>query len=377
MITPTQIKEKVLSTASHGYDIDETNAFIDEIQQAFSAVYDENKELYRKMDILAAKIEEYRTEEESIKDTLLTAQKVASQVRREAKEKADNLLAESAQTVQKTVLEAKEKAEKIISEARDYSAELTKKKTDAANEIAREAKENAEKEINAAKADASALLTEAKNIAENLLKTAKEEKEYYDNLTASLKTDSESFKKQLVSLYNSQLETLNQMVVPSSEIEDKGFEEKITEAEKNIIAASEKIEEIENSDSQSSEMQNDASPETESTEQETDEITESEKEAEDESNENDQEISSDEEVKEDSADDSDDFEYELEEISGDESRKIDAGDMDVNEAVEDFSKDAQSGKSELNPETEKNDGSDEKGIPEEEHLPFESFFNVK
>ena len=72
MITPSQIKEKVLSTASHGYDIDETNAFLQQIEESFSAIYDENKELYRKMEILASKIEEYRAEEDSIKDTLLT-----------------------------------------------------------------------------------------------------------------------------------------------------------------------------------------------------------------------------------------------------------------------------------------------------------------
>lgn len=48
MITPAQIREKVLSKAQYGYDIDETNAFIREIEESFTAIYDENKELYRK-----------------------------------------------------------------------------------------------------------------------------------------------------------------------------------------------------------------------------------------------------------------------------------------------------------------------------------------
>lgn len=128
MITPSQIKEKVLSTASHGYDIDETNEFLQQIEESFSAIYDENKELYRKMEILAAKIEEYRAEEDSIKDTLLTAQKAASKVEKEAQEKSEKLLADSANTVQNTVMEAKAKAEKIISEAREYAADITKEK---------------------------------------------------------------------------------------------------------------------------------------------------------------------------------------------------------------------------------------------------------
>lgn len=55
MITPAQIREKLLSKAQYGYDIDETNAFIKEIEESFTAIYDENKELYRKMEILAKK----------------------------------------------------------------------------------------------------------------------------------------------------------------------------------------------------------------------------------------------------------------------------------------------------------------------------------
>ena len=37
MITPAQIREKVLSKAQYGYDIDETNAFIREIEESFTA----------------------------------------------------------------------------------------------------------------------------------------------------------------------------------------------------------------------------------------------------------------------------------------------------------------------------------------------------
>ena len=41
MITPNQIKEKQLQldTATHGYDIDKTNAFINEIADSYAAIY--------------------------------------------------------------------------------------------------------------------------------------------------------------------------------------------------------------------------------------------------------------------------------------------------------------------------------------------------
>ena len=75
MITPSQIREKNLSTVqSGGYDKEEVNALLAQIVESYQAVYDENKELYRKMEILAGKIEEYRSEEDSIKTALITAQ---------------------------------------------------------------------------------------------------------------------------------------------------------------------------------------------------------------------------------------------------------------------------------------------------------------
>lgn len=212
MITPSQIKEKTLSTSSHGYDIDETNAFIDEISQSYEAVYEENKELYRKMEILAAKIEEYRAEEDSIKDTLLTAQKAANKVQTEAKDKADTLLAESAQTVQRTVLEAKEKAEKIISEAREFAAGLTKEKTEEADAIVNDAQAKADETLSTAKSSAAALLQEVKTKAQELIEKSNREKEYNENLVSKLKEESTAFKASLVALYNAQLEKLQQMM---------------------------------------------------------------------------------------------------------------------------------------------------------------------
>ncbi len=365
MITPSQIKEKVLSTASHGYDIDETNAFLQQIEESFTAIYDENKELYRKMEILASKIEEYRAEEDSIKDTLLTAQKAASKVEKEAKEKSEKLLADSAQTVQNTVLDAKEKAEKIVSEAREYAAQITKEKTDAAQSIISEAQEKAEKELNDAKADAAALLTEAKSISQELLSKSKEEKEYYDHLTDTLKSEAQSFKDRLVSLYETQLEKLGEMMESPVQSDNNEFESKVDEAEKSIESVSAKIEEMEQ-DMQEEEKETEISENEERSEESAEEIagtTEEEPDAEEESGSN-----------------ADDVEYELEEISDDDP----AEETDVKDAIDAFSQDSDeqenaAGVPEINeePEMELPHSEEVHEQQEEEHLPFEDFFHIK
>lgn len=367
MITPSQIKDKVLSTASHGYDIDETNEFLQQIEESFSAIYDENKELYRKMEVLASKIEEYRSEEDSIKDTLLTAQKAASKVEKEAKEKSEKLLSESAKTVQNTVMDAKAKAEKIISEAREYASQITKEKADAAQSILNEAHEKADKELADAKADAAALLTESKNISQELLSKSQNEKVYYDNLTNNLKKEAESFKEKLVSLYEAQLEKLTEMMESPVTADNAQIDEKIDENQQNIETVSAKIDEMEQNIAQSSK---------DSTPDEPQEDNESDKqEATPSSETENQEDASDKEAEK--PQDDFDVEYELEEISkADEQPQEEPEEADVHEAINAFSQDPEDGgAAEISeePEMEQSENDEEK----EQHLPFEDFFHIK
>lgn len=233
MITPNQIKEKqqMLDTATHGYDIDKTNAFINEITDSYAAVYAENKELQRKMEILANKIVEYREEEDSIKEAIITAQKTATEISKKAKDKAESLKSETEETAKKTVENAKAEAEKLISEARDYVANLTKEKTAAANEIAAEAEKKAGSILSNAKNAVQDMFKQTKNLSDDLIVKAKKEKEYHEELVSKLKEESDSFKANLISLYEAQLEKVKNMMDPSAEIAKTLASEKLTEVE--------------------------------------------------------------------------------------------------------------------------------------------------
>lgn len=217
MITPSQIREKKISTVeSGGYNKDEVNELLLDVIESYEAVYAENKELYRKMEILANRIEEYRADEDSIKSALINAQKMATQVVNEAKESAEKKISESAASAQQTVLDAKEKADKIIGEARDYVANLTQEKEKAAGEIMSEAEKKANAAISGAKLVAQNAIDEAKTISRDIIAKAKAEKEYNQNITAKLKEESKSFKASLVSLYETQLQKLKDIVEQDS-----------------------------------------------------------------------------------------------------------------------------------------------------------------
>ena len=198
MITPSQIRQKKISTVEGGgYDRNEVNELLLEVIESYEAVYAENKELYRKMEILANRIEEYRADEDTIKNAFITAQKTADKLMNETKQKA--------------VVDAKEKADKIISSARDYVANLTNEKEKAAGEIVDEAEKKANEALSGAKIVAQDVLEKAKTLSQELISKAKAEKEAQKELVEKLNAQSKTFKENLISLYEQQLEVVKNM----------------------------------------------------------------------------------------------------------------------------------------------------------------------
>ncbi|MDD6727754.1 MAG: DivIVA domain-containing protein [Eubacteriales bacterium] len=264
MITPSQIREKKISTVeAGGYDRGEVNELLLEVIESYEAIYAENKELYRKMEILANRIEEYRADEDSIKTALITAQKMASKVESEAKEKAEKTISDSTASAQQTVLDAKAKADKIIGEARDYVADLTKEKEQAAAEIVASAEKKSNDAIASAKVVAQDVLSQAKALSKEIIDKAKAEKVYHENIVTKLKQESESFKESLVTLYESQLERLRELSeMPVSEAEE---EENINKLEDELNTLISNIDEVTGGEVQESEPEEtvDAEPEAE------------------------------------------------------------------------------------------------------------------
>ena len=65
--------------------------FLDELTDDYTALYKENAALKAKLKVLVEKVEEYRATEDSMRATLLTAQKMADSIVREAEAKRDEI----------------------------------------------------------------------------------------------------------------------------------------------------------------------------------------------------------------------------------------------------------------------------------------------
>ena len=94
-----------------GYRAEDVDAFIDDVQVSYDNVLKESAELKRKLAILAQKVDEYRNEEDSIRNTLLSAQKLADASVREAKHKAEVIVADATEKAERIILGAQKEAD--------------------------------------------------------------------------------------------------------------------------------------------------------------------------------------------------------------------------------------------------------------------------
>lgn len=108
MITIDEIKNISFrkATLSGGYKAEDVDAFIDEVISSFEQMKKEKTNLVHKIDRLATRLEEYREDEETVRNALLTSQKMSDACIKEAKEKAAKIIRDAEEKAQELVAEA-------------------------------------------------------------------------------------------------------------------------------------------------------------------------------------------------------------------------------------------------------------------------------
>lgn len=96
MLTPQEVSSHAFTKAvMGGYNMAMVDEFLDELTDDYTALYKENAALKAKMKVLVEKVEDYRATEDSMRATLLTAQKMADSIIHEAESKRDQVLAQA------------------------------------------------------------------------------------------------------------------------------------------------------------------------------------------------------------------------------------------------------------------------------------------
>jgi cell division initiation protein len=92
MLTPQEVSARSFTkSVMGGYNMTMVDEFLDELTDDYTSLYKENASLKAKLKVLVEKVEEYRATEDSMRVTLLAAQRMAESIVQEAQEKAEEI----------------------------------------------------------------------------------------------------------------------------------------------------------------------------------------------------------------------------------------------------------------------------------------------
>ncbi len=201
MMTPSQLKEYEFKTAGrNAYKADDVDDFFAEVAANYTKMFHENGELVKRVGLLADRLEKFKKEEEEIKSAVVSAQRAADIIVRDAK----NSVADAESEAEAVLAAAKSEAALIKSDAEKQAiadSELLLSMTrDKAQEIIKKAKEEAAEIL----LEANAAAKEARGAA---TRTMTSESLLYD----MLKKEVAEFKSNILNQYKTHIELISKL----------------------------------------------------------------------------------------------------------------------------------------------------------------------
>lgn len=96
MITPLDIENKKFSKQMmNGYSVEEVDDFLDELTVDYEKIYKQTTESNTKIESLMQELEKYKNIESTLQNTLIMAQSTADEIKKVAKQEADQLIREA------------------------------------------------------------------------------------------------------------------------------------------------------------------------------------------------------------------------------------------------------------------------------------------
>lgn len=112
MLTPNDISSKKFEKSAFGYKPEDVDNFLSDIIESYSEVYSEKEAAEAKLEVLAEKLEEYRSNEDSLRTVLMGAQKLGDNIVRDSKAKAEVIISEAENQVRQVFSESEAKITK-------------------------------------------------------------------------------------------------------------------------------------------------------------------------------------------------------------------------------------------------------------------------
>lgn len=218
MLTPAKITNHHFEASGrNAYKAESVDSFIKEVAESYEQMFRENGEMFKKINLLAQRLEEYRNDEDNIRNALLTAQRAAEKITKDAQTKA----------------------EQLVDEVKDRTANERERLDAVANEMLTKAKYDAEAIIEDAKKQAQSILDKA--ILDSKEASVSARSDMIKEIAAldTMKQEVTKFKQQILADYAAQIELINQL--PEVVIEKMTAEQKAAEAEQESEPAEETV----------------------------------------------------------------------------------------------------------------------------------------
>jgi len=112
-ITPLDIQQKQFKVKLRGFDMEEVYSFLEIIREELEELLKENSMLKERVAILESQLQEYKKIDQSIRDTLMTAQKLVEDFQTNARKEAELIIKEAELKAENIIKDAQEKVVKI------------------------------------------------------------------------------------------------------------------------------------------------------------------------------------------------------------------------------------------------------------------------
>ncbi len=229
MMTPSELREYEFKGAGrNAYKSDDVDTFFGEVAVAYEKIFRENAELVKRVGLLADRLEQFKQDEEQIKQAVIGAQKAADIIVKEA---------------EMSVEDSKAEAEAILAAAKGEAdiikADAEKQAIADSDLLLSIARDKAEAIINKAKEEAHGILIEANDSAKDTVgaatRTITSESLHYE----MLKKEVSDFRASILAQYKTHIELISKL--PELAVEEAG-KQQITSEE--AVADDELVDEI-------------------------------------------------------------------------------------------------------------------------------------
>jgi len=225
-MTPSELREYEFKGAGrNAYKSDDVDNFFGEVAVAYEKIYRENAELVKRVGLLADRLEQFKQDEEQIKQAVIGAQKAADIIVKEAENSVEDSKAEA----EAILAAAKGEADIIKSDAEKQAIA----DSDLLLSIARD---KAEEIINKAKEEAHGILIEANDSAKDTVgaatRTITSESLHYE----MLKKEVSEFRASILAQYKTHIELISKL--PELAVEEAEKQEEAVEdspVEENLV----------------------------------------------------------------------------------------------------------------------------------------------